>query len=29
MSEQERTGRRVSWRKANPEAYAELKRTWG
>ncbi|WP_051851792.1 hypothetical protein [Streptomyces sp. NRRL F-5650] len=29
MSEQEQTGRSVSWRKANPEAYAELKRTWG
>lgn len=28
MSEHERTGRRVSWRKTNPEAYAELKRTW-
>lgn len=30
MSElDEQTGRRVPWRKANPEAYAELKRTWG
>lgn len=29
MSEHERTGRRVPWREANPEAYAELRRTWG
>lgn len=29
MSEHEQTGRRVPWREANPEAYAELKRTWG
>ncbi|MEU0350797.1 hypothetical protein ABZ302_28850 [Streptomyces sp. NPDC006237] len=29
MSEYERTDRRVPWREANPEAYAELKRTWG
>ncbi|MGV2915616.1 hypothetical protein [Streptomyces alfalfae] len=29
MSEYERTDRRVPWRKANPEAYAELKRTQG
>ncbi|MGY4963665.1 hypothetical protein [Streptomyces sp. 900105245] len=29
MSEYERTDRRVSWREANPDAYSELKRTWG
>ncbi|MEU8544547.1 hypothetical protein AB0C52_31900 [Streptomyces sp. NPDC048717] len=29
MSGHEQTGRRVPWREANPEAYAELKRTWG
>jgi hypothetical protein len=29
MSEHEQTARPVRWREVNPEAYAELKRTWG
>ncbi|MFE0774328.1 hypothetical protein [Streptomyces sp. NPDC058861] len=29
MREDELSGRPVSWREANPQAYAELKRTWG
>lgn len=29
MSEHEQTARPVRWREANPEAYAELKRSWG
>ncbi|MFD4609999.1 hypothetical protein ACFWOT_18235 [Streptomyces sp. NPDC058440] len=29
MSEHELTGRPVPWRKAHPDAHAELKRTWG
>lgn len=29
MSEHEQSARPVRWREANPEAYAELKRTWG
>ncbi|WP_331729174.1 hypothetical protein OG592_43425 (plasmid) [Streptomyces avidinii] len=29
MSEHELMGRPIPWREAHPDAYAELKRTWG